>query len=364
MDNKTKEMLDSRLIWLGHEIEGQKPSNAVTLFLRRPVDLVSAGEAEFSTYTSLLKRLFSDNRIRRVWLCDFVSWPMGLRHQLTLLAHNYGVVLALEFMIGPGSLHIGPVLHDLISGGWQGSGNTESRPRLEWELWLRLSDDKFLADAPQALTLCGGKDYEYPHFVDYTVSRHDVNYPKGSVSLHAYVQDTVLVTNENGRVKGPRGTTLSNGNIEAEVALMVDRFFDVRSPSSEGVPVAASVAREQQGSISVRTSFEGYHQWPEAPGEVQFLRTLHRHVFHVKATLPTGVDDNRQLEFFLVQRRINDMIATKLKPTLEANPCMSCETMASLLAHAILDHYERLPWVEVTVDEDGENGSTVRTKNL
>ena len=35
--------------------------------------------------------------------------------------------------------------------------------------------------------------------------------------------------------------------------------------------------------VVVKTEFEGFHSWEDAPDEVSFLRNLHRHIFHVTA---------------------------------------------------------------------------------
>jgi hypothetical protein len=102
-------------------------------------------------------------------------------------------------------------------------------------------------------------------------------------------------------------------------------------------------------SIWIRTHFEGFHRWPDAPDEVSFLRDRHRHMFHVLAFFKVTHED-RQLEFFIQQRAMNRIIANLLGD--ERNTTWSCETWATQLLEAS-------GAMAVLVSEDGENGSLV-----
>ena len=51
--------------------------------------------------------------------------------------------------------------------------------------------------------------------------------------------------------------------------------------------------------IYIQTQFTGYHRWDDAPDCVAFLRNTHRHVFHVKVTVPVQHND-RAIEFFMM----------------------------------------------------------------
>lgn len=100
--------------------------------------------------------------------------------------------------------------------------------------------------------------------------------------------------------------------------------------------------------VLVRCSFEGVHSWPGCPlEEVAFLRTPHRHVFHVEATRSVGHDD-RQIEIIMFKHELRRYCETRF-----AGPHhMSCEMMArDLLDMFALDR--------CTVTEDGENGAEV-----
>lgn len=109
-------------------------------------------------------------------------------------------------------------------------------------------------------------------------------------------------------------------------------------------------------TISVRSSFVGFHSWPDAPDEVAFLRNVHRHVFHVLATFNVSHGD-RQLEFFIMQRKLN----TLLKDFEDQTFNYSCEHIASALLQAFLNNDYNV--VEVTVSEDNENHATIRKQD-
>lgn len=115
--------------------------------------------------------------------------------------------------------------------------------------------------------------------------------------------------------------------------------------------------------IFVTTQFEDVHCYPDAPEEVAFLRTPHRHMFHVKATIEVTHLD-RELEFIIVKRYLEKM-CQQLKGAIKPE-AKSCERIASCLAGAISNKYgritdklgvERSREIIVEVSEDGENGS-------
>jgi hypothetical protein len=111
--------------------------------------------------------------------------------------------------------------------------------------------------------------------------------------------------------------------------------------------------------IYVTTSFAGHHCWPEAPDEVSFLRTLHRHKFGVVVFASVDHAD-RQIEFFMFQNRVNTLLGAVLLPTLRKNPHMSCEMMAELILLSL--RKEGFNVTCVHVNEDGENGGIVNWK--
>ena len=107
--------------------------------------------------------------------------------------------------------------------------------------------------------------------------------------------------------------------------------------------------------IFVTTQFEGIHCYPDAPDEVAFLRSPHRHMFHVKYEVEVFHDD-RELEFILVKRALEAYV-----PILKNLEHKSCE----MIARAIMewsDNKYGIRHVRITVSEDGENGAVLERK--
>ena len=99
-------------------------------------------------------------------------------------------------------------------------------------------------------------------------------------------------------------------------------------------------------TVFCRTSFEGFHSWPAAPGQVSYLRARHRHVFHVRVDVPVMHGD-RDVEFITLKHRVDEWIRT------EAGASRSCEQWAEAIGKAFNA-------VAVEVSEDNENGATWR----
>jgi hypothetical protein len=109
--------------------------------------------------------------------------------------------------------------------------------------------------------------------------------------------------------------------------------------------------------IIVRTSFEGFHCWKDAPIEVGFLRNLHRHIFHVEVKIEVP-HNNRALEFFIVQHFLEDYIQNQLPEDRNLKQT-SCEMLAEGFCEAIKTQYRIKKGITVTVFEDNENGGGV-----
>jgi len=106
--------------------------------------------------------------------------------------------------------------------------------------------------------------------------------------------------------------------------------------------------------IKIKECFEGIHFWSEAPKEVFFLRSPHRHIFHVTIQIEVFHDD-RELEFIMVKRRIKDFL-----PKKELGQ-MSCEMIAMDLISKIKIQYGQRHII-IEVSEDGENGAIIDTQ--
>jgi hypothetical protein len=103
-------------------------------------------------------------------------------------------------------------------------------------------------------------------------------------------------------------------------------------------------------SIVVTLQVEGFHYWINAPIKFEYLKSIHRHIFHIKATKKVSHND-RDIEIISFKREIYRYLLD-----MYGNPCffgnMSCEDIACRLCeHFDLDSCE--------VCEDGENGSIV-----
>jgi hypothetical protein len=106
----------------------------------------------------------------------------------------------------------------------------------------------------------------------------------------------------------------------------------------------------------------GFHNWPDAPAHLEYLRARHRHVFHAKVTFPQPSD--RAIEFHQFQRlalRTLWNMGETSEPYGVDYGSHSCETIARVLGHLLLEACPGPDWIEVDVSEDGECGSIVRT---
>jgi len=102
--------------------------------------------------------------------------------------------------------------------------------------------------------------------------------------------------------------------------------------------------------IIVKFRFEGVHNWPGCHiEEVDFLKSPHRHMFHVEAMKQVS-HDNREIEIIRFKREMTSWIEQNYKGNFES---MSCEHIATVLLKMFdLD--------SCTVLEDGENGAMVK----
>ena len=96
--------------------------------------------------------------------------------------------------------------------------------------------------------------------------------------------------------------------------------------------------------IEIRTSFQGWHRWKNAPQEVKFLRDFHRHLFQVEATFEV-VHGERDKEFFITKHKIDQYL--KLQFTNKEFE-FSCEHIAEKIA-------KKFKAKSVLVREDQEN---------
>jgi len=102
--------------------------------------------------------------------------------------------------------------------------------------------------------------------------------------------------------------------------------------------------------IIVTTDKIGFHQYKDAPTNVKFLKNIHRHKFYIRLGIEV-FDDNRELEFFTVQAKLNTFLQYK-------KVIGSCEMLATEIHQwASKEYPNRKIFAEVW--EDKENGARV-----
>ena len=109
--------------------------------------------------------------------------------------------------------------------------------------------------------------------------------------------------------------------------------------------------------IKVRTNYEFFHCWKDAPEEVSFLRNLHRHIFYVIAKVEVVFLD-REIEFFMFKKELDSLIS-ELKSKWVAS--ISCEQMATDILNELKKKYKKNN-ISIEVSEDNENSAIVEEK--
>lgn len=103
----------------------------------------------------------------------------------------------------------------------------------------------------------------------------------------------------------------------------------------------------------IKTQFEGIHCYPNAPDSVAFLRSPHRHLFHVTVKIEQ-FHTSRDLEYLQFLQWLREAWTKRIHWKDDA----SCEHMALVLGEMIQREFPGRE-LEVCVQEDGENGALV-----
>ena len=106
--------------------------------------------------------------------------------------------------------------------------------------------------------------------------------------------------------------------------------------------------------IQVTTIFAGMHCWVDAPEELEFLRSHHRHDFHVTVRKEV-ISHDRETEFFMLKERADQTImklTSNMGFSIRSLGGRSCEMLADELVTEMNLH-------SCTVSEDGLYGATV-----
>ena len=114
--------------------------------------------------------------------------------------------------------------------------------------------------------------------------------------------------------------------------------------------------------IRVTNQFDGLHCWPEAPEQVKFLRTLHRHQFCIYTEMEVKHDD-RELEFFIFKETIDEIIEEQFGDArIKDLGRISCEEIATTIHESLIGRLEYLRDRSATISvfEDDENGAVVK----
>jgi len=107
--------------------------------------------------------------------------------------------------------------------------------------------------------------------------------------------------------------------------------------------------------IIIKTRKEAFHNWNDAPQEVEFLKNLHRHIFYIEVEISVSRND-RELEFFIVKKELDNYLEAYLN---NKNRIVgSCEMFAEDILRFIIGKYPNRKYM-VSVFEDNENGARV-----
>jgi hypothetical protein len=104
-----------------------------------------------------------------------------------------------------------------------------------------------------------------------------------------------------------------------------------------------------KSTVIIQFEIAGFHHYPNAPQQVQFLSNDHRHTFKIKAGY--SVEDlNREKEIFIQREYLKEYLIESY-----GYPCqfeaMSCEMIANDLLEFGLE--DGLIWVEVWEEKTG-----------
>jgi len=105
-----------------------------------------------------------------------------------------------------------------------------------------------------------------------------------------------------------------------------------------------------QAFVYITDTMEFLHCYEDAPNEVAYLRSLHRHLAHYKVSIEVFSDD-REIEFIILKHKIKDYMVN-----LHTDRNCSCEALARMLLSFIQSTYGKDRDIKIEVNEDNENG--------
>lgn len=121
-------------------------------------------------------------------------------------------------------------------------------------------------------------------------------------------------------------------------------------------------------SLWVTTQFVGFHKWSIAPDDVAYLRDRHRHVFGVRVSVDVRADDDRVIEFHMLQTRVNTWVREYLQEGDQINgekaDVGSCEQVCKYLMYRLHKSYGENINAAIEVNEDQECGALFSTSDV
>ena len=132
------------------------------------------------------------------------------------------------------------------------------------------------------------------------------------------------------------------------------------SQASETDKDGKTVPAEYRRTIVIATvKVVGFHAWADAPDEVYYLASKHRHLFTVRVEFDV-TSEARQVEFHIAQGWIKRALDTKwgTGPGICNFEDRSCETIARELRDMLAFKGYKASAIEVW--EDDENGARVQ----
>jgi len=104
-----------------------------------------------------------------------------------------------------------------------------------------------------------------------------------------------------------------------------------------------------QSTVIVQFEQEGFHNYPNAPQEVGFLESRHRHTFQIKIGFEVS-HHNREIEIFLQREECKFYLMETY-----GSPCEFGEMSCEMIAQELLDFFEPdgAVWVEVWEENTG-----------
>lgn len=105
--------------------------------------------------------------------------------------------------------------------------------------------------------------------------------------------------------------------------------------------------------VIIKVEVEGFHCYPAAPQEVQFLSNNHRHSFAIQVAYYVSSSD-REKEIFIYRDKLRSFLVNSF-----GVPCQFGERSCEWIAETILNEFKELGGVWCEVWEENTGGARV-----